>query len=189
VSNALKPTKTGPQGRCLTAAYSRSTNHYERRGLKSLAVKRMPITYCCSITCREEIRNSMILKMSLKGDTREGSQWSRRFPLRGPAFREDVQRSGRTLLRFHARRRHFAGAEAGRRCSSPAGGRAGSGFGSGGNSESRFPVAGRKLKERIPGGCGAPLANGCLALELFRFEQRALRRRAGRRNGRSCGNS
>ena len=88
MTNPSKPAKIVPQpGSAMpiypltTIHYPLTANHYPLRGPKSLAVKSMPVTYCSSITCQEEIRNPMILKTSLKGDTREGSQCSRRFLL------------------------------------------------------------------------------------------------------------
>ena len=61
---------------CPIALYPLSTDHYLLRGLKSLAVKRMQITYYSSITCQEEIRNPMTLKNVPEGDARDRGQWS-----------------------------------------------------------------------------------------------------------------
>jgi len=72
MSNAPKPAKAKPRSRCLTAAYPLSTNHYLLRGLKSLSIKRMPITDCGRITCQEEIRNPMILKNVIEAGGKEG---------------------------------------------------------------------------------------------------------------------
>ena len=72
MSNVRKPTKAEPRSRCLTAIYPLSTNHYLLRWLKSLPIKRMEITCCCSITCQGKIRNPMILKNVIEGGGKEG---------------------------------------------------------------------------------------------------------------------
>src|SRR5271157_2392765 len=73
MTNPSKPAKIVPQPGSAMPIYPLTTSHYPLVGPKSLAVKKMPITYCRSITCQQETRNPMILKNVIEGDAREGA--------------------------------------------------------------------------------------------------------------------
>ena len=67
MTNESNSTTTALALRWVTAFYPLSTDHYPLGGLKSLPIKKMPVAYCDSRTCRDEIRNPMILKNVVKG--------------------------------------------------------------------------------------------------------------------------
>src|SRR5271165_7010873 len=67
MTNESNTTTTALALRCLTALYPLSTNHYPPGGPNPLPVKRLPISHCDSRTCRDEIRNPMILNNFIEG--------------------------------------------------------------------------------------------------------------------------